>query len=76
MMVELWSMIIKGSKEPTHGSASRKSVNTEVGQKTRKFAVAQVDFIFSKLLSKAKNEPVFSMLKLATDAKLYFCIEF
>ena len=43
--------------------------NAEVGQKTRKLDVALVDFIFS---SEVKNESIFSMLKLAPDAKLPF----
>ena len=48
--------------------------NTEVGQKTRKLDVAyKVDYIFS---SEVKNESIFSMLKLAPDAKLPFSLEF
>ena len=47
--------------------------NAEVGQKTRKLHVAQVDFIFS---SEVKNESIFSMLKLTPDAKLPFSLEF
>ena len=46
---------IKGSKEPTHRSAWQEiTVNTEVEQKTRKLAVAQVDFIFSYLHQKPR----------------------
>ena len=41
------SLQIKGSKEPTHGSACRKSRSIlKWDKKTRKFAVAQTDFIF------------------------------
>ena len=47
--------------------------NAEVGQETGKLDVASlVDFIFS---SEVKNESIFSLLKLALDAKLPFSVE-